>query len=332
MRFVPAVLLAFIVGGTAPRIAPTATAADLAPTKETVEFRSDDARAHVPERFRLAPHAFPVEAAKKFDLTYSGVEVFDVRFPSPVASPYPENNTVHAEYYRPKGKGPYPAVVVLDILDGKQIVSRGEAVWLAQHDVAALVVYMAYYGPRRPAGARVRMLTPDVDRSVAAVTQTVLDCRRAAAWLAGRPEIDPDQLGVVGTSLGSFVGGLAAAAEPRFKNVCLLLGGGGLVDAFYDHPKLAGLGAVIRIVVGSKDRLKKLIDPIDPLTYAEQLKGKRLLLIGASRDDVVPPVALERLWEATGRPKILWFDATHVGAALYTFPAMRAVVEHVKQK
>jgi dienelactone hydrolase len=329
VRFVLAAL-AVLTGGLHPRLAQRAAAADFA--KVTVAFHSDDAKENVPDRFRLAPHDFPAEATKHFDLAYSGVEVYDVRFPSPVSSPYPENNTVYAEYFRPKGKGPFPAVVVLDILDGKQVVSRGEAMWLAQHEVAAMIVYMAYYGPRRPAGTRIRMLSPDIDKSVAAITQSVLDCRRAAAWLAARPELDSDRLGIVGTSLGSFVGGVAAAAEPRFKNVCLLLGGGGLVDAFYDHPKLAGLQTLVRLVVGSKERLKKLIDPIDPLTYAEQLKGKRLLLIGASRDDVVPPAAMERLWAATGKPKILWLDATHIGAAFYSFPAMRAVVEHVKQK
>jgi dienelactone hydrolase len=309
----------------------TAAAADPSFAKHTVEFRADDAAAEVPDRFRLPTHAFPAEAAKRYDLEYSGVEVYDVRFPSPVTSEHPENNTVHAEYYRPKGKGPFPAVVVLDILDGKQVVSRGQALWLAQNDVAALIVYLPYYGPRRPAGTRVRMLMPNIDHSVAAVTQGVLDCRRAAAWLAARPEVDPDRLGIVGTSLGSFVGGVAAAAEPRFKNVALLLTGGGLVDAFFDHPKAAPYRGLIELLGGNKNRLKKLIDPVDPLTYADRLKGKRLLLIGASRDDVVPPAALERLWQATGKPKILWYDATHVGAAVYTFPAMRAVVEHVKK-
>jgi dienelactone hydrolase len=305
--------------------------ADLTVHKDTVAFRTEDSAAGVPERFRLADHTFTAEVVKRYDLEHSGVEIYDVRFPSPVTSRHPENNTVHAEYYRPKGKGPFPAVVVLDILDGKQVVSRGEALYLAQHDVAALIVYMAYYGPRRPTAERVRMLSTDIDHSVAAVTQTVLDCRRAAAWLAGRPEVDAEKLGIVGTSLGSFVGGVAAAAEPRFKNVALLLGGGGLVDAFYDHPKVAPFRLAVQLLVGSKDRLKKLIDPIDPLTYADRLKEKRLLLIGASRDDVVPPAALEKLWQATGKPKILWFDATHVGAAVYTFPALRAVAEHVKQ-
>jgi dienelactone hydrolase len=326
MHRLAALLLAASALGPASRVTAAAPA-----VTGTVEFTPTDDRV-TPERFRLAPHTFPFELVPKYDLPYSGVEVFDVRFPSPVASPHPENNTVHCEYFRPKGRAGIPAVIVLDILDGRQIVSRGEALWLAQHDVAALVVYMAYYGPRRPAGSRIRMMSPDIEHSVAAITQTVLDVRRAAAWLAARPEVDPDRLGLVGTSLGSLVGGVAAAAEPRLRTACLLLGGGGLVDAFYDHPKAASVRRVNELLGGSKAALKRLIDPVDPLTYADRLGNKKLLLIAASRDDVVPPAAMTRLWEATGRPKIVWYDATHVGAALYVFPAMATVVEHVKQK
>ena len=65
--------------------------------------------------------------------------------------------------------------------------------------------------------------------------------------------------------------------------------------------------------------------------YAKWLKPKRLLLIAASRDDVVPPAAMKRLWEATGQPKLIWLDATHVGAAAYVFPTMQAVIAHVKE-
>src|SRR5438045_1981690 len=83
---------------------------------------------------------------------------------------------------------------------------------LAQNGAAALVVYMAHYGPRRPPGSKVRLLSANVERTLDGIRQTVLDCRCAAAWLAGRPEIDPDRLGLVGTSLGSLIGGVAAAA------------------------------------------------------------------------------------------------------------------------
>jgi hypothetical protein len=34
------------------------------------------------------------------------------------------------------------------------------------------------------------------------------------------------------------------------------------------------------------------------------------------------------MWEATGRPKIVWFDCTHYGAALYVVPALQHITRH----
>lgn len=316
-----------------PLLALAAAAEPTTPVERAeVSFTSDDAKNNVPDRFRLEPHKFTVKVQRKFDLVHSGVEVFDVQFPSPVMSPHEVNNTVYAEYFRPKGvKGKIPAVLVLDILQGNGMVSRGEAMWLAQNGIAALAITMPYYGNRRPTEGKHRMLTTDVDQSVANVRQVVLDCRRAVAWLATQPEVDDTRLGVVGTSLGSFMGGLLAAGEPRLTRICLLLGGGGLVDAFYNHPQAGLIARALELGGLSRKALEQIIAPIDPLTYADRLKGRKLLLIGASRDDVVPPAALTKLWEATGKPKILWYDATHVGFAVYAFPAMQAVITHIKE-
>jgi dienelactone hydrolase len=298
---------------------------------DPVKFESTDS-ATTPERFRLASHDFPVESKPWLTLTQSGVTVSKVTFPSPVTTKHDANNTVHAEYYRPtESAGKRPAVLVLDILDGSARVARSEAVWLAQHGIPALVMYMPYYGPRRPTTERVRMLMPDIEHSTAAVRQTVLDARRAIAWLAIQPGVDAEKLGVVGTSLGSFMAGLVAAAEPRVKSACLLLSGGGLVDAFYDHPQGKQVTNAMRLLGVTKENLAKLIDPIDPLTYARQLSGRRLLFIVASRDDVVPPSAADRLWKATGQQSIVYVDATHVGAAAFVFTGMNAVIEFLQK-
>lgn len=308
-----------------------APAAPPEPRTGTVRFEpADDAGAGVPELFRLPARTFDYRLSPRFELRHTGVDVHDLTFPSPVETSIPENNTVHAEYFVPTGSGPFPAVLVLDILDGQQVVSRGEALWLARSGVAALVVYMAHYGPRRPADSRVRFLSTNITHSLESVRQTVLDCRCAAAWLANRPEVDGSKLGIVGTSLGSFISAVTAAAEPRIKNVCLLLSGGALVDAFYDHP-LAKPYTKPLDAVGGKAVLKRIVAPADPITYAGQLKGKRLLMVAASRDEVVPPKAAQALWEATGRQKIIWVDATHVGAAVFAFPVMTAVIAHVKE-
>ncbi|MBA4188601.1 MAG: hypothetical protein C0467_11425 [Planctomycetaceae bacterium] len=303
------------------------------PKPETGTFRFDcptDEKDGVAERYRMPACAFDYKLSLRHELKSTGVRVYDLTFPSPVTTAIPENNTVHCELFLPAGKGPFPVAVVLDILQGNALIARGQCMWLAQHGVAGMVVYMAHYGPRRPPGSSTRLISTNIPKSIEGVKQTVLDVRCAVAWLASRPEqFDAKNLGLVGTSLGSLVGAVVAANEPRIKNVCLLLPGGGLVDAFYDHP----LGIPYRpllALVGGKFTLKLLIGPVDPLTYAKQLRGKNLLMLCASRDDIVPPSAARVLWEATGKQKIVWYDATHVGIAAFLMPVLNEMTDHIR--
>jgi dienelactone hydrolase len=296
--------------------------------KGTVKFEPVGDESKNPERYRLEAHEFPYEMKLLHDYESQGYEVWELRYPSPVETSYPENNMVYAEFYRPKGAGPFPGVVVLDILAGDQTLARLQASILAQNKIAALFVQMAYYGPRRPKTGYVRLLSPNIDHTLNAIRQTVLDVRRAGAWLAAQPEIDKDRLGILGTSLGSFMGSLSAEMEPRFKRVALLLGGGGLVDAFYDNPQAGPLRKIYEGLGGSKEKLAEKIACADPLTCAANLKDRQVIMFGAKRDDVVPPKATETLWEAIGKPKIVWYDCTHTGAVLYIVPAMQAIITH----
>lgn len=298
------------------------------PVKGEVKFEPAGDPTTIPERYRLAAHTFLFEMDLKYPLPGCDVDVWRLRFPSPVTTPHAENNTVHAEYYRPRREGRFPCVIVLDITGGDQTVSRLIATRLAQDGVAGLFVQMAYYGPRRPKGSKLRLLSVDVQHSLAAVRQTVLDLRRATAWMAAQPEIDPKRLGIVGTSLGSFLGSLTAEMEPRLGRVAILLGGGGLVDAYYDDPRGAVARRLWELTGGTKKKLTDLIAPVDPLTCAANLKDRKVLLLAAKQDDVVPPKMAEAMWQATGKQKIVWFDCNHTGAVLYVVPALRHVVDH----
>jgi len=283
---------------------------------------------NVPENYRLGEHRFNFELTPRSEMRLSGYTVSEVTFPSPVETPYPENNTVYAEYYLPNGAGPFPGVIVLEILAGGESLARGMASLLAQNGVAALFVRMAYYGPRRPKEGNIRLLSTDIPRTMDAVRQTVLDCRRATAWLESRPEINSKRLGIVGTSLGSFMACLTAEMEPKLHKAALLLCGGGFVEAYYDHPRAKPYVDFYEKIGGSKDRLKEILAPVDPLTYAGNLKERNVLLIAAKRDDIVPPKMAEALWEASGKPKIVWINSTHYGAAMYLMPMMDQVVKH----
>jgi dienelactone hydrolase len=308
-----------------------ASAFGLEPRGGTLSVPADDPDSPVAERYRLADYRCEYNLSLRYDLRHSGVAVYDLSFPSPVKSDIPENNTVYAQYFVPKGEGKAPAVIVLDIMQGNQLIARGEAMWLAQNGVAALVVVLPHYNERRAPGSRVKLVSADIVRTMDGIRQGVLDCRVAAAWLASRPEVDAERLGMVGTSLGSFLTALTSANEPRIKNVCMLLGGGGLVDAYYDHPKARPVTEWIDRL-GGKNFVKRLIAPVDPITYAAQLKGKHLLMIAARKDEIVPAKAASQLWEATGRQRIVWLDAGHVTAGLYTMSMLCEVRDHVRGK
>jgi dienelactone hydrolase len=296
--------------------------------KGTFRFRPTGEQKDVPSRYRLDERTFTYELEKKTDLPAIGVTIHRLRYPSPVKSATPENNTVHAEYYRPTGKGPFPAVIVLDVTGGNQLLSRHVANHFARHGVAGLFVQMAYYGPRRPAGSKLRLLSPNLPHTIKAVTQTVLDLRVAAAWLESRPEIDAKRLGIMGTSLGSFMAALTAEMEPRLGRVCVLLGGGGFIDGYASHPRAAPYFKLFESVGLKKDYLKKFIAPIDPITCAANLKKRKLLILAASNDNIVPPSMARMLWQASGKQKILWYEANHYSAALHIADGLEHILKH----
>src|SRR5438067_103193 len=101
------------------------TAGDRPPLERgTVSFQPTSAAPAIPERYRLAAHSFPYTLERQRELANSEVAVDQLCFPSPVVSDCPANNTVYAEYYRPRGTGPFPGVIVLDITAGNQQLSR----------------------------------------------------------------------------------------------------------------------------------------------------------------------------------------------------------------
>jgi dienelactone hydrolase len=317
----------------------TSTAAEISPPKKPLaekgsfRFTPLGEQKDIPQRYRLESRSFDYEMDLKTRLPGLGVSVYNLRFPSPFKSATPENNTVHAEYYRPQGKGPFPGVIVLDITGGDQTLSRHIASRFAEEGIAGLFVQMAYYGPRRPAGSKLRLLSPSVPHTIQAVTQTVLDLRVATAWMASRPELDANRLGILGTSLGSFLSALTGEMEPRLKRVVVLLGGGGFVDGYYDHLQGKEIRGVFEALGGSKELARKYIAPIDPITCAANLKGHQLLILAAQRDEIVPPQMARWLWEASGKQKIVWYDTTHYGAITHLADALdKHILPHFREK
>jgi poly(3-hydroxybutyrate) depolymerase len=294
-----------------------------------VVFRPTAVEASVPQRFRLEPAVFPYELEPV--LTTPLYTVSRLRFPSPIASPDPENNVVHAEFFDPVGlKGRKPAVVVLHILGSDFPLSRYMAARLADRGIAALFLKLPYYGERRPTGrpgpVPRRFLSADIERTMTSMRQGVCDVRRGICWLASRSDVDPTRLGVAGISLGGIVSSIVVAVDPAVRDGVFLLAGGDVSRILWRMPETVKFRESWQASGRTIEDLKVLTQPFDPLTYAHLLAGKRLLMIAGKVDEVVPPASTKALWVAAGRPPIHWYDCGHYSAIGYLLPGIRETV------
>ena len=117
------------------------------------------------------------------------------------------------------------------------------------------------------------------------------ECTLALRYLALRPEIDGERLAIVGYSLGSFLGVVAAAREDSVRAVVLAAGG--------DLPTGTPLNKIARAVA-------------DPIKAVRKLEGVPLLMINGKHDRTITAEQARRLFDAAGEPKELrWWDSAH---------------------
>ena len=242
-----------------------------------------------------------------------------VVYPSPVQTPWPENNTVPCELYLPRAAaGRVPAAVVLDIMDGSTFVARALACGLAEQGVAALYVPMACYGPRRPAGgAHYRYYAEHPEKTVDNFRQTVMDIRRGKAVLAALPEVDPGRIGITGVSLGGIMTSLAAGVDGTFHRVVPILAGGDVAAICFHARETRRIREACKAKGITQEQLAAMLRPVEPLTFAGRVDPATCLMINAAKDEVIPPAATAALWTAIGSPQMLTVPVGHYGAGLF---------------
>lgn len=306
----------------------------------TSRSRALDWSSEPDERLRAALQRFdtPVEefAWKRIRLSETErVEATELQYPSPVATRDVENNTVYAHYYRPKSAGRHPAVVVLHHLGGSFDAEEMIARQFATEGIAALMVWMPYYGKRMPHDpARrpsVELLSDDAEATITTLRQGICDIRRAGDWLAQRPEVDPEHVGVMGISLGSIVGSVVAGVDHHFSRVGLIIGGGDLPAIVFNARETKELRETLQKKGITADDLRRDWWAIDPLTYAVRIDPGCVLMLNAKKDEVIPKESTTKLWEALRRPQILWYDATHYSIALFFPDLIAKMAAHFKK-
>ena len=145
---------------------------------------------------------------------------------------------LYGKLFLPKGfaaTGKYPAVVVGHGINALSIGIEKFASRFAERGLVAMAIDYQSYGFSGSGSDDLRLLDPDPTTDAAAVTEAerrlivkrtnlnnvheVADFRAAVSFLQGEPGVDPDRIGIWGSSNGGGVVMAVAAADARVKAV-----------------------------------------------------------------------------------------------------------------
>ncbi len=255
------------------------------------------------------------------DATTATNDAFATRtvvLPSAISSGFAKNDVIPVAFYPAQGvKGKKaPAAILLHLLGGGIEVSQRFAKALSARGVNAAVIQLPYHYDRG-VGSKPTKFYVSNDPAVVAASfeQAASDVSTVADWLQTQPEVDEGKLGIAGVSLGAIITHLAMGRDARLNAGVALVGGG-------DVKEIAQLGTLAKLFLGVRKTLDasatsdQKLRAADPLTYAQNNRPRRVLMIQAARDEIIPRRAATELWEALDKPPIQWLDIGHYGLFL----------------
>ncbi len=179
----------------------------------------------------------------------------------------------------------FPVVYNYAGADGVMIRGNdGEALQFTRRGMAFLDVD----GPGHGGSLRLKQLyaPPDSER----VAKAVID------YLASRPDVDPERIGIHGSSMGGYSAPRCATAEKRIRAVAVWSGAFSLVDDIFDY--YPPIQERLRWLTGAKDlaHARQLMREFTLEGRAHQIECP--MLIGYSHDDrIMNPRGALRLYE-----------------------------------
>jgi Prolyl oligopeptidase family len=203
-------------------------------------------------------------------------------FTSQIASPWANNNLVHARFFRARATG--PAVVLLPNWNAKWHGQVNLCRWLTKLGISVLRLSMPYHDYRvAPGHERADQLVgSNVGLTIQATRQAIMDTRRCLLWLGQQGY---GRLGLVGTSIGSAIGSITMAHDRTVRAGAFLH-----VSTYFADVVRTGMTTMhvwegLRIKV-TEDELRRYWTPISPVPYMDKLRntGQRMLMISGRYD------------------------------------------------
>jgi len=266
-----------------------------------------------------------------------------VDFPSAFHNGQWENSIVRGEYFEPQGRGPAPLVILLHGMgDHSVIPCKLLAKSLASNGTACLVLYLFLHSSRLTEDMKKRYPVFTSEEWFQIYQASVIEVRQVIDWAINREEIDGSKIAVAGISFGGFISAIAMGVDQR-------VGAGVFIVSAGNSEKINHMSRLSTIIKDYKrteaeyqsiqqsymqylaevaEKGVNNVTParqgflIDPMTYANNLRKRPLLMINARWDEAISAEAALDFWRACGRPDIMWLPATHATIWLW-YPRIR---------
>jgi len=212
-----------------------------------------------------------------------------LRFTSPVASKYPENDVVNARWYpaaaSPKKGRPKQAMIVLPQWNADAFSHNALCTLFNRSGISALRLSKPYHDIRRPAELERSdyAVSSNIGRTAAACQQAVVDIRSCLDWLESQGYED---FGVLGTSLGSCYAFIAAAHDPRLKVCAFNHASTNFGDVVWTGQSTRHIRAAFEQAGLSREDVSQVFKAVSPSFYMEKFAAnpKRVLVVHATYD------------------------------------------------
>ena len=233
-----------------------------------------------------------------------------LRFTSPVGTPYPENDTVNARWYEAagnrkqevgsrEGKGndrgrPRQAMIVMPQWNADAFSHNVLCEMFNRFGISCLRLSKPYHDVRRPAELERSdyAVSANVGRTIAACRQAVVDIRSCVDWLESQGY---EQIGVLGTSLGSAYGFIAAAMDPRLRVCAFNHASTQFGDVVWTGQSTRHVKAAFEHAGLTQDETRAMFAGVSPMSFMEQYaatgaarwegdKARRTLVVYAPYD------------------------------------------------
>jgi len=205
---------------------------------------------------------------------------------------------------RPAGAGCYPAVL---LQDGRE--ENSEVIGRLPAEFGDVVVLSLDYPAEFPYTIRPRDALFDADRLQRAARRIPALFSLGADYLAGRRDVDTARIALAATSFAVPFATIAAAADPRFRNVALVYGAG-------DLPSVLAANLTMRPRFLRRPVAWIAMRPFAdfaPERFAARIAPRPIIMVNGIDDPQMPTSAVRALYDAARQPKaLIWLRTGHL--------------------